>query len=118
MKMNCSQVEADLIHKQAQAQRRSITGYVLHIVLRHIETDEMVAKGQPFLAVWKQPPKASGPRTTFLIRCSGEESDRIRAAAERRAITISGYVLYALRHTWKVQMELGLMPPPPPEFEP
>jgi hypothetical protein len=35
-------------------------------------------------------------RTAFLIRCSREEADKIRAAAKRERRMMSGYVLNAV----------------------
>jgi uncharacterized protein (DUF1778 family) len=35
-------------------------------------------------------------RTAFLIRCSREEAEKIRAAAKRERRTVSGYVLNAV----------------------
>lgn len=114
--INCSRLESDFIHKQAGNDRRSISGYVLKIVLGYVIFEEdILAKFRPVqraagLSPWKRPVQASGPRATFLIRCSEDESRRIRAAAKRRDVSISGYVLSSLRRTWKIQTETGRMP--------
>ena len=113
--INCSRVESDLIHQQAQLQRRSISGYVLRIVLASVELDENLLPGLSRLPLHRlapyEPIRVAGPRTTFLLRCSREESDRIRAAAKRRDITLSLFVLHGLRRTWKVQKEVGRLHP-------
>ena len=117
--INCSQAESDLIHERARIERRSISGYVLNVVLGYVGFEENVlAKSHAAhrgisLSPWKRPVQVAGPRTTFLVRCSREESERIRAAARRRDLTTSGYVLSDLRRTWKVQTDIGKMLIPP-----
>ena len=116
--INCSRAESDLIHHQARTERRTLSGYVLQVVLGHVHFEENVlAKLQtahriPYIAPWKRPAQVAGPRSTFLVRCSREESERIRAAAKRRDVSISGYVLSTLRRTWKVQTDVRKTPPP------
>ena len=41
-----------------------------------------------------------GPRTTILLRCSAQDGKRIRTAAERRGMTISGFIRQCLRRSW------------------
>jgi hypothetical protein len=48
-----------------------------------------------------------GRRTTMLLHCSIVEASRLRAAAKRRDITISGFVLRTLRRSWNVQEKLS-----------
>lgn len=112
--VNCSKVESDLIHEQAQIERRTISGYVLKAVLSHAAFEEKHLLNFPepvrALDAWKRLTPVPGPRTTFLVRCSRIESERIRAGAKRRDITISGYVLNTLRRSWKAQMAAGTMP--------
>jgi uncharacterized protein (DUF1778 family) len=111
--INCSQLESDLVHRQARLQRRSISGYVLRIVMASVELDEDMLRDVPRPArpTWYSSTRVPGPRTTFLLRCPREESDRIRAAAKRRDTTLSGFVLHALRRAWKVQKEIGRIRP-------
>ena len=43
----------------------------------------------------------------MLLHCSIVEASRLRAAAKRRDITISGFVLRTLRRSWNVQEKLS-----------
>ena len=109
--INCSEKEARKIHEQAALQRRGVSSYVLNIVSRAVEFDDRIfaaINGLPGSKIRRLP----GPRTTLLLRCSVEEAKRIRTAAKRRQTTISGFVLQALRRSWKVAEAL----PRPPEF--
>lgn len=102
--ISCSQEEARKIREKAELQRRTISGYVLKIVMRAVQLDERLYHNYRRLAplnfsVLGRKPR---PRTVMLIRCSAQEAARIRAAAKKRDITISGYVLYCLRSSWQV----------------
>jgi hypothetical protein len=100
--ISCSQEEATNVREKAALQRRTISAYVLKIVLRTVQLDEQLFGNYHRLA----PLDFSGlrakvhPRTVMLIRCSTEEATRIRLAAKRRDATISGYVLLCLRSSW------------------
>jgi uncharacterized protein (DUF1778 family) len=43
----------------------------------------------------------------MLIRCSKEESRRIRAAAQMEDVTISAFVLRCLRLSWKAAEDIS-----------
>jgi hypothetical protein len=78
---------------------------VLNIAMRHAAMDEKLLHQYGKLrrlvdSEFTQRP--AGPRTTMLLRCASQESARIRTAAKRRNMTISGFVLYALRCSWHV----------------
>jgi len=96
----------------ARAQRRTLSGYVLNIVVRTVELQEqMYANFERVREV------GSGakprPRTTVLVRCSNSEAKRIRRAAQLSAMTISGYVLRALHRSWDVARTMPVLPPHP-----
>src|SRR5262245_22135876 len=113
--INCSRIEADRIRGMAARQRRTISGYVLNILMNAIRFDEGITRlretgGDTRLRVKDieyyglggfstRPP---GPRTTMLLSCSFEDARRIRDTAKRKEITISGLVLHALRRIWAV----------------
>jgi hypothetical protein len=102
--ISCSKEEARTIRGKAEFQRRTISGYVLKIVLKAIQLDERLYENYRRLAplnfsLFGSKPR---PRTVMLIRCSSQEAARIRSAAKRRDLTISGYVLYCLRASWQV----------------
>ena len=97
--VNCSESQAAKVRELAQEQRRTISGYVLNVVLRAVEMEEK------FLArVSRLGPlpfkRLSGPRARLLVRCSEEEAKRIRYTARRRQMTMCSYVLYCLQRSW------------------
>jgi len=99
--INCSRDEARQMRDNARAQRRTLSGYVLNIVVRTVELQEQM------YAHFVRPRELNDgakprPRTTVLIRCSTGEAKRIRRAAQVRAMTMSGYVLRALHRSWDV----------------
>lgn len=110
--INCSKEEAHEIRKRARLQRRTISGYALSTVMRAVEYDEVWLGRLAWLALPRMDPNFSmrplGPRTTLLLCCSSEESQRIRRIAAARDTTISGFVLYTLRRTWKITDELSI----------
>ena len=97
--INCSETQAARVREMAQAERRTISGYVLTIVLRAVLVEEKyfvrVSRLGPL--PFRRPP---GLRTCLLIRCSTEEAKRIRQIAKRRQMSICGYVLYCLERSW------------------
>ena len=80
--------------------------------MRIVEYDEMFLGWLEWLP--RMDPNFSerplGPRTTLLLCCSSEESQRIRRIAGKRDTTISGFVLYTLRRAWKIADELSSPP--------
>jgi uncharacterized protein (DUF1778 family) len=102
----CSKEEASTIHERAETERRSVSGYVLNIVMRAVKfNEELVTRGiKNFGPVLMRPGRVQGPRTSMLVRCAAEESARIRTAAKHRDTTISGFVLASLRRSWLVSL--------------
>jgi uncharacterized protein (DUF1778 family) len=101
----CSVKEAETIRERAASERRTISAYVLHIVMRNAALDEKLFEEYGKLQSRVDSEftrRPAGPRTTMLLRCASQESARIRTAAKRRAMTISGFVLYALRCSWRL----------------
>jgi uncharacterized protein (DUF1778 family) len=99
----CSLKEAQTIRERAAFERRTISAYVLHVVLRNAALDEKLFQEYGKLRSLLDSEftrRPTGPRTTMLLRCASQESARIRTAAKRRNMTISGFVLYALRSSW------------------
>lgn len=123
--IRCTTDEASRIRMEAEKQRRTISGYVLQILVRQIEIeDRLFAKITDYrfmnqIATRKVliPP---GPRTAILVRCGTSEADRIREAARRRDVPINVFVLQALKRAWTVETNLQPAPratvpaPPPP----
>src|SRR4029077_2503045 len=100
---------AGTIREDAAAERRSVSAYFLTIVVRSLEAEEALsARVRYSLHGWNRNlsqarVRMPGPRTAILVRCSIDEATRIRAAAARRQITISGFALHSLRRAWNVR---------------
>src|SRR5215467_5348611 len=97
----CSQQEAALIREQAEIQQRTISTYVLRIVMRMVDLDEKLFSQHKRLIGLRPTPKPA-PRTTMLVRCSAGEATRIRRSAKNRDSSISQFVLYAVHLAWSV----------------
>src|SRR5215469_7504050 len=99
--ISCSREQAAAIHERAEAERRTVSSYVLRILMRWLAHEQQLIPQKYYLPLpANQPVRPSAKRTTMLIRCSTEESQSIRAGAKRRCTTISRYVLHALAVSW------------------
>jgi uncharacterized protein (DUF1778 family) len=96
----CSKAEQKIIRSQAKSELRTLSGYVLGIVLRALQFEERF-KGLPVPV--RKKPRRVGPRTSILVRCSSADATRIRLAAGRRRTAISAFVLDQLRRAWKIR---------------
>src|SRR6266699_5672143 len=114
--IHCSKDEAEKIREMSKLQRRTISGYVLFILMRAVQLGENLIRMRaagidevPFAHVIeafglnnipsKNPP---GPRTTMLLWCSKDEAKRIRIVAAMRGMTISRFVLHTLGCSWRI----------------
>jgi uncharacterized protein (DUF1778 family) len=109
--IRCSVDEAATIRGRAKRDRRTVSAYILTRLTTALRMEEMLfarlSRFQEFNRMASRTAvRPPGPRTAILLRCSVHEAKRIRAAAERRRITISGFVLHALRRSWKVAEEI------------
>ncbi len=99
---NCSQSQAEKVRETALRERRTLSGYVLNIVLRAVDTEERffahIKRLGPLPSI-----RSAGPRACLLVRCSVEEARRIRATAQRRHMTMCGYALYCVERSWQVE---------------
>jgi hypothetical protein len=111
--INCAEKEAREIRERAARQRRTISGYIMNILMPAIRFDDSIARlrelgaeERPHLrdidlygleGFSRRPP---GPRTTMLLSCSAKEAHQIREAAKRRETTISALILHGLRRAW------------------
>ena len=111
--ISCSKEEARTIREHARLQRRTISGYVFNIVMRAIEFEDKMAHVAFGRLTGIVPKSQRGAKTTMLLWCAKEESERIRGAAKRRGATISGFILHTLRRSWRVA---GENPNPPREL--
>lgn len=105
--VRCSLEEAETIRNEAELERRTMSSYVLNIVLRSLYLEELLPsrRSPRELGIGSNNTRIRlpGPRTAVLIRCSVDEASRIRAAAQRRETTISGFILHALRRSWNIK---------------
>lgn len=105
--IHCSKQQAATIRKQAAIERRTISGYVLNLVMRQVDFEEIlvarVARLRTLnLTSSKSTVFETGPRTTMLLACASDDAERIRQAAKLREVTISGFVLGALKRSWNL----------------
>jgi uncharacterized protein (DUF1778 family) len=103
--INCSAEEALTIRERAKVEHRGISSYMLNIVMRSVDFEEKLRAGARRFQALKRslsgtPIRSTGPRTTLLLRCSTEESERIRRVAEMEDTTICGFVLHCLKRSW------------------
>jgi len=102
--------EAGMIRERAKLQRRGISSYMLNIVIRAVEFEERImARGGAVTfnrTLYAATVRTPGPRTAILLRCSKNESERIRRASKIRDVTISGFVVHAIRSSWNVERNL------------
>jgi uncharacterized protein (DUF1778 family) len=108
--IRCSADEAAAIRDRAERDRRTISAYMLTRLVAALRVEEMLferlSRFREFnQAAARTPLRPPGPRSAILLRCSVEEAKQIRVAAGRRQTTISGFVLHALRRSWKVTEE-------------
>src|ERR1700722_5022431 len=106
--IRCTVEEADRVRIEAEKQRRTISAYVLFIMVRAVQLEDRLVSTLNRYSSMNQVLSrraliARGPRTAILVRCEATEADRIREAARRREIAINAFVLQALRRVWSVQ---------------
>jgi uncharacterized protein (DUF1778 family) len=111
--INCSRKEAELVRKGAGLQRRTVSGYVINIVIRAVEFSNRLVSSLGRSRAFKLPQgkvaKGPAPRTTLHIYCATDEAKRIRAAAFQRRMTISRFVLNCLHRSWETENAMELL---------
>lgn len=102
--IHCPEEDLQKVRHRAGFERRTVSAYVLNIVMRMVAFDEKVFSsfihGESLRILLTQSTPASAPKTTMLLRCSADQAQRIRAAAKQRNTTISAFVLQALHRSW------------------
>lgn len=101
--IRCSKEEAAILHSQAAAEHRSLSGCLLKILERSLRFEENYPGELRTLIRTEALIPPSKSRTKMLLRCSTEQADRIRRAAVRRETSISKFVVYSLRRHWKAR---------------
>lgn len=111
--INCSRKEAEQVRKKAGFQRRTVSGYVINIVIRSVEFSDGLVSTLGRSCSFKLPEgkhlKGAAPRTALHIYCGTDEAKRIRAAAFLRKMTICGFVLSCLWRSWESENAMELM---------
>lgn len=96
--IRCSPEEADIVHSEAAMQHRTVSGYLLYALERSLWIEEK------FFGFTRRKRPVPTPRpvssTAVHLRCTTEEADRIRQAARRRLMSISGFILFSLHRHW------------------
>lgn len=108
--INCSKREAQEVRNRAELEKRTVSGYVVHIVIRRVEFAEQFSSTLENPGLFRlshdKREKVAGPRTTLHIYCTKDEADRIRSAARLGEITISRFVLRCLHNSWETEDRL------------
>jgi hypothetical protein len=77
----CSKEESKTLHEQAHLERRTVSAYVLNIIMKTVQLDEKLSFHFGELARYYAA-RPAGTRTTVLLRCSRQEGNRIHQAAK------------------------------------
>jgi uncharacterized protein (DUF1778 family) len=101
--LRCSPEDAARIRNQAAQEHRSVAGYLLFVLERNLAIEEKYHDGYtPLMVVHVQDERSvREERTAIHLRCSVEQADRIRRAAARRQLSISKFIVFALRRSWR-----------------
>jgi len=111
--ISCRKEEAEKIRELAALDHRSVSSYLLKILMPWVDFEdrlfvELTRYRQLERKVWfRRFALPKGPRTTIFLRCSREESQRIRNAAERRGTSISAFIRECLRRSWTAREAHG-----------
>jgi uncharacterized protein (DUF1778 family) len=111
--IRCQPGEADRIRVEARRERRTISSYVLNIVVKAVAADDRLFQDDHYRAnasLSRRSPIVLGQRTAILVRCDVIEAERIREAARRRQMRINAFILQALKNAWSHQASLHHSP--------
>ncbi|MGB9468724.1 MAG: hypothetical protein WBQ59_05185 [Candidatus Acidiferrum sp.] len=106
--ISCSRQDAEMIRARARREHHSVSGYMLHILVRAVRFEELIFSQVNRLArlngrASQRFVPALEIKTKILLRCSAEEAERIRTAAKRRDASISKFVMHCLSRSWNVE---------------
>jgi hypothetical protein len=99
----CSKQEARTLHEQAHHERRTVSAYVLNIIMKAVHWDERFSFRLTDVAQLYAI-RSRGPRTKVLLRCSQQEASRIHKAAKKGATSVSAFIMTQLRTAWQVKL--------------
>lgn len=105
--IRCSRGEADLVRRAAHYEYRTMSAYVLNVLLRALRFEDRLFSKMAHAdtmnrVLARTPVRPPGPRTAILLRCSTIQAEDIRLAAKRREIPISSFVMHSLQRYWAV----------------
>ena len=104
--ISCLEEEAKEIRKRAKLDQRTVSSYLLKLMMRWVEFEDRLFKQlseyrpSARYVLSRKLDLPRGPRTAVLLRCSASEGSRVRATARRRGVTISGFIRTCLRRSW------------------
>ena len=107
--LSCCREDADMVRERARLDNRTVSGYVLNIVLRSVAFEATLrgrlgrAEFDPIRRAEICPP---GPKSPMLLRCSSEQAEAIRAAAKYKRMSVSGFVRSSLRKSWSASEQI------------
>jgi hypothetical protein len=105
--INLSKKEATEIRARARADMRTVSGYVIFVLVKCMKTSDALINYLRMVPSFRldhtKKAKVLGPRTTIHIYCSAEQADQIRAAATLRKIPMNQFVLSCLHFYWNTE---------------
>jgi hypothetical protein len=115
--VRCSPEDAATIRDRACTEHRTVSGYLLHVLASSLWVEEKSTAGiDPAHLDLRLDGRVHqliglGKRTAVHLRCSVEEAEAIRQAANRRQCSISVFVVFSLHRYWKASVALAVPGP-------
>jgi len=112
--LHAATIHAATIRRQAAFEHRSISGYLLNVLDHSLWIEFKYSAGLPppmFSLKSGDSPHAPDrkDRTAIHLRCDSEQADNIRRGARRRAMSISNFVVFSVRRSWR-SLEIARAP--------
>jgi uncharacterized protein (DUF1778 family) len=109
--LHCTVDEANAVRRRANDEYRTVSGYILRLVMRAAHMDQRFAETLPTqfgvtALRGRQNWRGTEERTRLLLRCSSNDARLIRNAAKSRDMTVSAYVFSAMRRAWSIADDL------------
>jgi len=106
-----SHEDAVRIRKEASAEHRTLSGYLLNVLERSMLIEQKVAHGASTPMLSMQARATLGPQckklhTAVHLRCTVEQAARIREYSARRQLSISDFVVFSLQRLWRAVARL------------
>lgn len=98
--IRCSIEDAQMIRTEAATQHRNVNGYLLYVLERSMWIEQRFLAGYSGAVQTPAIPR-SVSRKAIHLRCTIDEADRIRNAAQTRFLSISNFVVFSLHRHWR-----------------